>query len=166
MVDLVEDDQRGHLGGDGLVVPRPHRYAGVGDRHPVELPGPAPSVASASRVELDADLGGGIGPLGFEVLGRHDHDHPTDNLVSQQFGGHPQGEGGLAGAWGGHRQEVPGRPLPVQRERFGLPGPQQRRRTPRRALREGGGEPFEGGLAQGCTAPMDAAAGTGEGMGS
>src|SRR5699024_10225824 len=70
----------------------------------------------------DADTGGGDGPLSLQVLRRGDDRDPADGALRQQAGGDLQCERGLAGAGGGHRQEVLGGTVAVQLECFGLPG--------------------------------------------
>ena len=73
---------------------------------------------------MDADAGGGLGPLVLEVLSGADDRHLVDVSGAEQLGGHSQREGRLAGPGGGHRQEVLGHRLQVLRERSGLPGAQ------------------------------------------
>ena len=138
VVDLVEDDERPGVLGAGPVVEDAGRDAGVGDDDAVVLAAAAPPTAPAQAgVELDADLGGGPGPLGLEVLGgTHDDDAP-DRTGAEQFGGHPQGEGRLAGSGGRHGEEVARRRRGVEVEGGALPGAQSARGAPRGAAGEG-----------------------------
>ena len=147
VVDLVEDDQ-GALGpGAALVHRRPRGDLGVGDRHPVVVAGGDRGGVGEARVEVDADPTGRVGPLGLEVLGRGDHGHAGDLPLRQQLGGDPQGEGGLAGARGGDREEVAPVLAEVALQGLGLPGAQRPGGTPGGPPGEGGREVRGGGLA-------------------
>ena len=97
------------------------------------------------RVERDADLRGGLGPLGLEVLGRRDHGDPLDDPTREQLGGDRQREGRLAGAGGRDREEVARSALEVRRQRRRLPRAQPRRRTPGGTVGIGGREVERGG---------------------
>ncbi len=77
-----------------------------------------------------------LGPLGLEVLGRRDHGDRADHLALQQIRGHPQREGGLAGARGRDREEVLADIAVIGVQGRLLPGPQAVRGPPRRPVRE------------------------------
>ena len=115
VVDLVEDDQGGRGLGAGPVQQRLAGDLGVGEGDAVELGGvPALGVGEV-RVDADADPGGGVGPLGLEVLGGGDDGDPLDDAPGQQLGGEAQREGRLAGAGRGDGEEVAGGRLEVLR---------------------------------------------------
>lgn len=140
-MDLVEDHQR-RSGQRALPVQvRAAGDLGIGEGHAAVLMALHRNGVREGRVQVDPDAGGGVGPLVLEVLGRRDHGDLTDEAAVEEFGGHLQGVGRLAGAGRGHREEVllTGRAaLQVCRERALLPGAQLGSGTPGCPLREGG----------------------------
>ena len=79
VVDLVEDHQRLEALGADPHRQRVDRDPGVGHRDPDEvLRGPA-LAGGVRRVDRDAGPGGGLGPLGLEVLGGRDDGDPVDD---------------------------------------------------------------------------------------
>ena len=138
VVDLVEDDQGRRLLGAAAVQLRLRGDRGVGQGHPVVLVRLQAAGVGERRVELDADPAGGVGPLVLEVLGGGDHGDGPDDAAVEQLGRDPQGVGGLAGAGGGHGEEVALPAAEVGLEGLLLPRAQLRGGTPRRPLGEGG----------------------------
>ena len=146
VVDLVEDHQ-GALGlGPGAVQRRVHADLGVGDRDALEVRAVGALGVGEVRVQGDAHPGGGVGPLRLQVLRGGDHRDAADRALGQQTGRDLQREGGLAGAGGGHGQEVLRRAVAVQLERLGLPGAQFGDGAPGGALGVGDRQRSGGGL--------------------
>ena len=59
-----------------------------------------------ARLEVQAEAGGGVGPLELEVAGRRDHHQPVRRVERQVPERCRERERCLAGARGGHRKEV------------------------------------------------------------
>ncbi len=126
VVHLVQDHQ-----GAPVVGARPvqHRVGGhlrVGDRHAAEVAGDRAGAVAERRVQRDAVALRRGGPLRLQVLGGGDDGDRLHGVVGDQFGRHPQRERGLAGARGGHREEVGRAAGQVAGERAPLPHPQRR----------------------------------------
>ena len=142
VVDLVEDHQ-GAVGlGAGAVQRRVHADLRVGDRDALEVGAVGTLGVGEVRVQGDADAGGGVSPLGLQMLRRSDHGDPADSALGEQSRGDLQREGGLAGAGGGDGQEVLGGTVPVELESLGLPGTELGDGAPGRALRVCDGQRF------------------------
>ena len=156
MVHLVEDDERRLLVDEAAVHGCLDRDLRVGDRDPVVVPRVGVLAVAEPRVEADADPGGGVGPLGLEVLGRRDDDDALDHAAAQELRGETEGEGRLAGAGRGRSEEVAGTLAGAVRsvegevllEGFGLPGAQVLRGSPGGALRERGRQVLGGEVAE------------------
>ena len=126
VVHLVEHDEGATPLGASPVQQRVRRDAGVGEHHSVEVGAGAAHRVAEPRVEHDAHPGGGVGPLGLQVLGRcHDGDR-LHGAAGQQLAGDAQGEGGLTGTRGRDRQEIAGVAPQVGHQRSALPGAQRR----------------------------------------
>jgi hypothetical protein len=127
VVDLVQDDQRPAPLAAQPVQGRVGRDLGVGDGDAGVVGRGRAGAVAERRIDGDPDGGGRVGPLAFEVLGRRDDRDRPDRAGGEQVGRDGQGECCLAGARGGHRQEVAGPGLArglVTRDRRALPGPQ------------------------------------------
>jgi len=94
---------------------------GVG-RHVAEDVGPQPAGVGQGRVQQDAGVEGGLRPLGAQVVGGRDHDHPVDLPALDQLGGETEREGGLARAGRRGDEEVPACCRAVGSQRLDLPG--------------------------------------------
>ncbi len=131
VVDFVQDHQG--PGGLGLRTVQ-HGLAGhlgVGDRHADEAAAVLAVGVLEVGVDRDPHLGRGVSPLAFQVVrGRHDG-HAVHGAGFDQHRGHPQGEGGLAGAGCCDGQEVLGAGRKIAVERLLLPGTELRRGAPR-----------------------------------
>ena len=148
-MNLVEDHQRAGVHRPRLVGEGGSSDACVGHGLALELPR-APALAAAEpRIQVQADLARGVGPLHLQVLGRRDHDHLFDRAGFQQLRGDAEGEGRLACPRGCDGEEIGRRQLAVAGQRSHLPGAQPRGRAPRRASGEGWGEVVNRGGRQG-----------------
>ena len=101
-----------------------HGHLLVGDDDAVHVGGQPAVAGRPLRLEVQAEAARGARPLELEVLGRGHHDDPPFGVLGQVLDGRGEGEGGLAGARGGHREEV--RPLAAAEAFEGLllPGPE------------------------------------------
>ena len=124
VVNLVEDHQRPPVLGAHPVAHRVARHLGVGHHHAVVVLRGHRRGVGEPGVQRDARGGGGLRPLGLEVLGGHHHGDPLHGAVREQFSRYPQGEGGLAGAGRRHQQEVAGPGGQVADQRSPLPASQ------------------------------------------
>ena len=140
MVHLVEHDEGTALLGAPTVQQRVSGHLRVGDGHPEEVPAQSALRVAELGVQGDPGAVSRLRPLPLEVLGRGHHGDGLDHASREQVGGHPQGEGRLAGARGRHGQEVARLRGGVRVQRFLLPGPERLRRPPRGSSREGRGE--------------------------
>ncbi len=121
-----------------------HRDLGVGDGNAVEaLAAPGVAVREAG-VEAQAHAMCRIRPLALEVLGRGDDGDAVDDAPGDELGGHPEREGGLAGARGGGREEVARERRQVLVERLLLPGTELLRGAAGGVFWERGREMFGG----------------------
>ena len=123
VVDLVEHDERLAVLGAHPVPARVAGHLGVGHHDAVVLVGGLRVGVGEPRVQCDADPGGGLCPLDFEVFGRDDDGDRFDGALTEQFGHDPQRERRFTGAGGGHRQEIPGLGGQIPAQGASLPPP-------------------------------------------
>ena len=108
MVDLVEETRR-RLGGHVAAHEVGQRCdLGIRDDHAVEARRHHPVSVGPVRGELHAAAGDAVGPLALEALGGHHDDDEVGPARAEMAAGDGAAEVGLARAWRGHDQEVPG----------------------------------------------------------
>ena len=104
VVDLVEHRQRSGRQRAQRVGAGRHLLVGGDDA--VDVGGEPAARRGPAGLEVQAEPGGGVGPLELEVRGGRHHHQPATGLGRQVVHGRGQGEGRLARAGRGHGQEV------------------------------------------------------------
>jgi len=116
----------------GRVDGRVRADLGVGDGDAVEVRARHSLRVREIGVDVYAEARRVVRPLALEVLGGAHDGEFVDGPLGDELGGQGEGEGGLAGAGGGHGQEVARGAARVGVEGARLPGPQPTvRRAPR-----------------------------------